>query len=395
MKKHFLLLICCITGIVHGQSWQQLADFPGTERDDGTVFVIGSKVYCGLGMNAWFDCSNDFQVFDLGTESWSLGPELPVAAARQYANGFAHHGSGYIFGGIDAAGNFLNDLWKLDPATGAWTLLSSMPAAGRSGAVCFVIADTAYIVGGRNAAANALNEVWAYHLSDGSWTQRATLPFDGTWRGVAFSWQGKGLVGLGKDNLNNLHDAWYSYTPGTDTWEIVPGLTTGGTTYTAFTQVENQAFLYGGMNASGTLLNTFLRLDLETFQFHVLPDFPATARKGGLAFAGNSTFYLTTGVSTTARSKETWKSMDVLAIPENTSENRVTLFPNPAHGAFNVQATTAIRQITLRDLCGKTLLQKQVNGKSTTVGEISFPAGIYILEVAGDGFAVVEKLVLD
>ena len=99
-----IVLSICMYALVfslNAQDWNQIANFSGDPRDDATTFTIDNHVYCGLGMNTWFSCASDFKVFDLTTETWSNGVNLPTGQERQYANGFSYQGFGYVFGGIN------------------------------------------------------------------------------------------------------------------------------------------------------------------------------------------------------------------------------------------------------------------------------------------------------
>ena len=139
----FFFTVCLFIVCIHSnaQVWNQLADFSGDARDDATTFTIDNHVYCGLGMNTWFSCTSDFKVFDVTTETWSNGVNLPTGQERQYANGFSHQGFGYVFGGVNGSASYLNDCWKFNPQTNAWTMLPALPSSGRAGAVSFLIGD--------------------------------------------------------------------------------------------------------------------------------------------------------------------------------------------------------------------------------------------------------------
>ena len=73
MINKFLLSLCCILIFIsaEAQNWQQLNDFPSTERDDGVAFVIGNNAYCGTGLNSSFVACRDFYAFDMNTDQWS------------------------------------------------------------------------------------------------------------------------------------------------------------------------------------------------------------------------------------------------------------------------------------------------------------------------------------
>lgn len=381
MKQLLMYLLTGWMPVAFAQQWQPMADFPGGARDDGTVFAIGDKAYCGLGMNAWFGCNGDFYAFSLDTESWSGVASMPAGKERQYACGFAHQGRGYVFGGIDGSGNYLADLWQYDPSADAWTAQAPLPAGGRAGAMCFVVGDTAYIAGGKTAAVNALNEVWAFNLASHTWTQKAGMP-SASWRGVAFSWNGKGIAGLGKDAAGDHSGVFYSYDASSDMWEQIPGLAADATTYTAATQIGSLAFLYGGMEFSGAYLNPFTRIDLETYQSHALAPFPGDARRGGMAFAGDNEVYLTTGVSASGRLAETWKAGYVLSTEEVLPSQEVKVFPNPSEGAFQVSSPGPIGQVRITDLSGKEVFRQDFPAEHAEI-DAPFSRGVYFLRIEG------------
>jgi hypothetical protein len=55
-----------------------------------------------------------------------------------------------------------------------------------------------------------------------------------------------------------------------------------------------------------------------------------------MSFVGNNSFYITTGVSTTARFNETWKASDVVSINEYNKDESVLIFPNPAKNKITI-----------------------------------------------------------
>ena len=132
------------------QSWNQTTSFPGTPRDDDSYFKIGTKHFVGTGREVGFGCTRDFYFFDEATQSWGNSSPLPAGKERQYASATSYNGKGYLFGGVDCAGNYQNDFWTYDPVTDSWTELSVLPAAGRAGIVAFLLNDTWFVVGGKN-----------------------------------------------------------------------------------------------------------------------------------------------------------------------------------------------------------------------------------------------------
>lgn len=392
MKKIYLLLL--LPHFLWSQSWQQLSDFPGTARDDGSNFRIDSIVYCGLGLEVGWTCTNDFYAFDLTTETWITAPAFPSNKQRQYACGFSSKGYGYIFGGIDCSNTFLNDLWEFNKSTGNWTQKTSLPAVGRSGAVVFTINDSVYVVGGKNSTNNALAEVWAYHPMTDTWLQKPDLPFNGLWRGVAYSYNDSGLVGLGKNNLEQYNRDFYLFEQSSNNWTIVPALHHSGRAYSGFSQIDSLGYLFGGADTLGNISPDFEKIDLHNLTINSLAPFPATARKGCMSFAFNDSYYLTTGVSIAARYKETWKAIQVVAVDESNTSNTFSLYPNPSFGNFKIESDIIIKRIRIINLLGAMVYQSEINSKDSVI-DTTLDAGIYSLSVTNEkNQSITKKLII-
>ena len=392
MKLIYTLVLLLQSGSIFSQNWQQIANFSGNERDDGTSFTIGNKVYCGLGMNAWFGVNADFQVFDLNTETWSQGVSLPAGEERQYANGFSHNGMGYVFGGTNGS-EFLNDLWQFDPSSGTWQALPPMPSSGKAGALSFVIADTVYIAGGKSTGVMASDELWAFDLISQQWSQKNDLPFDGMWRGVNFVWNEEAIIGLGKMNDSTLNENFYQYFPVSDSWQLIPGLSPEPATHTAFAQIGKVAFLYGGVIEDESYSNSLVRIDLETFDNTNLTAFPAEARRGGMAFTNTTDFFVTTGVSASGRLNETWKASYVLSLDESTLGSSVSISPNPAQKSLKITSSQTIDGIQIFDMTGKTVFLQEIHSQSAVV-PIELTNGMYILQSEVGGQLTKQRLMI-
>jgi N-acetylneuraminic acid mutarotase len=190
---------------------------------------------------------------------------LPTGEERQYANGFSYQDFGYIFGGINGNATYLADFWKFNPVSNAWSSLPDLPTTGRSGALSLLIGDTVYIVGGKTNGGIISNEVWAFDLVQKQWLQKASLPFVRIWRGVSFSRNNAGVIGLGKLNSGNFNTGFYQYSPTSDTWQLLNNLTLAPTIYSMFSQIGKYGFIYGGALENLSYSNQFKRIDLETW----------------------------------------------------------------------------------------------------------------------------------
>lgn len=329
-KLHLLLCFWFVANSAIAQFWDQIADFPGLARDDGSTFSIGDNHYCGLGRDLGFNCTRDFYVFNGSSSSWTVSEALPAGAERQYATGAAWNNKGIIFGGAKCDGSFLNDLWFYDPLTALWTLKTSLPSSGRAGAVHFILEDTLYIIGGKNTT-GILSDVWAYDLTNDSWSQKTSFPGDGIWRGIAFQWNGIGYAGFGKNNLNaqtEFNTAVYSFDPQNQQWSLSPSIGLTPRCYIGSTQNDSHVLFFGGLDQSNAILSSFDRLDISNWTMQSLTPFSSQPRKGSMCFLVNDIFYVTTGVSQTERFDETWRIYGVLEKTELFS-NSIKLYPNP------------------------------------------------------------------
>lgn len=395
-SKNLLVFLLFAFGYSFGQSWTKLQDFPGTARDDGATFTIANKVYCGTGLQVGWTCTNDFYAFDLTTETWGLTASLPLVASRQYGIGFSMLGRGYVFGGVNDAGSFLNDLWEYNPTTNTWLQKSAMPSVGRSGSVAFVLNDIVYIVGGRTSTQNAIPETWMFNPMTNSWTPLANLPINGTWRGVAFTYNNKGYVGFGRNNADQHNKQFYEYMPSTNTWSQVLGYSHIGRAYTGYAQIGNFGYLFGGADSLGFIDNTFEKIDLSNFSTFLLNSFTSIARKGCMAFVGNNSFYIATGVSTTARFNETWKASDVVSINEGIKDESVLIFPNPAKNKITITLKNAqLKSVKIYNFLGREVLRVESNNSEVSISDI-LESGVYILHICADnGKNFTRKLIIN
>ena len=322
--KHLLLI--ALTGLLFqatAQNWQQLTDFPGTQRDDGSGFVIGDSAYFGTGMTPWWSVERDFYGLNLIDDSWFPIASLPMNAERQYASGFSSSsGKGYVFGGYNG-NQFLNDLWEYNPATNTWSALTSLPGIGRSGAASFVLNDTVYIIGGKTAVSLAINEVWSYSIASNTWTQKNNFPFGNLWRSSATKLDNKGYLLFGRDETDFFHNELYEYSPNQDVWTPISNFPSLGRSHSSVSVINNDLFICFGLDSLGNSHNDVWQYDIAQNTWMNYPGIPSIGRRGGIGLAKDNKFYYTTGIDeSNERLFQTWKFDPVLAIPTLEIENK-------------------------------------------------------------------------
>ena len=88
------------------------------------------------------------QIYDIASDRWELGPPLPQP--NNHGMAASVNGKIYLIGGQTTADDpsYVDTVYELDPATGAWVEKARMPTA-RSGGVAVVHDGRIYVAGGR------------------------------------------------------------------------------------------------------------------------------------------------------------------------------------------------------------------------------------------------------
>ncbi len=378
-----VLFIFCFASInLNAQGWLQLSDFPGTERDDGSSFVINNKAYCFSGLEVGWQCTGNGFVFDGATETWSAMASLPAGKERQYATGFSYNNKGFVFGGLAPNGSCLKDFWQYSVATNSWTPLPDFPGSARQGMSNFVIKNKAYVVGGRVASNATINEVWEYNFTTTNWTQKNNLPISGMWRGSAFSIDTLGYICYGMNLTSAFNHFIYRYDPVADSWSQIPDLTLPAQNYIGTAVCNKKACLYGGQDSLNTITNILYVFDPADSSLISHAGVPTVGRKGGMTFSLHDVFYITTGLNVNqARIKETWKNSDFVGIKEFYEKIELELYPNPATSVINITGRNAILSSSIVEISnsmGQKVFEQNYNNQ-IDLSELA--NGIYFLKI--------------
>jgi hypothetical protein len=184
----------------------------------------------------------------------------------------------YVFGGIDSAGNLLNDLWSYNPVTGQWSQVNSASAttngtcdngtwpAPRMNAA--MVWDSAHqqilLYGGIGANNHFLGDLWSYAPSSGAgnWTPIACSGNGPGARAANAVWNGSQMLLVGgMDKYGPLADVW-SYTPNlgsVGSWQRLGDFPAGPRAYQTLVwdSTDNQLFAFGGLDLSGQQRDDF------------------------------------------------------------------------------------------------------------------------------------------
>lgn len=143
-------------------NWSVEGDFPGTQNIGMTSFVIGNYAYVGTGgvlSQGDTAMSTQFFRYDPAHDSWTPCANFP-GTPRSYASGFSVGNMGYIVGGIDANGDYLQDVWQYDPVTGKWSRQADFPGGARSNGLAFSGSTAGYF--GFGHGTNGFSDLWEF-----------------------------------------------------------------------------------------------------------------------------------------------------------------------------------------------------------------------------------------
>ncbi len=380
-----LLAVLLFPAITLGQTWTQLPDFPDHERDDGAVFVIGNQAYCGTGLLPWWSPTRDMHVLNLNSDTWSEGNDLPEGQERQYVAAFASESDGYFVGGHIGSTNFLNDIWKYNPASGQWMDLGTCPFDERGGALAWVLNGTAYVIGGRNADNNALDEVWAFDLATETWSERNPLPMGGRWRSAGAVHNGIGYLIHGRDENGHFQNALYAYDDENDVWAWQSDFPGDGRSHAAMVAIGQSLYVFGGSDSLNQFHGDLWQYLLPSAMWAQLESIPAQARRGGMHFAHGNDFYYIAGLAAGSEHlKEAWKYSAPVSVEELSKRPSLSLYPNPAISTLTIEGLPPEgAQITLYNISGQPV-RDWFETKSSCVLDVQhLAAGTYVVSVEG------------
>ena len=142
-------------------------------NSEAAVTALNGKLYFLGGYPASRVTQRTVQIYDIGSNSWQLGPPLPQPNNHGMAAGV--NGRVYLIGGqtsdISEVGH-VNTVYELDPAKGAWVEKAPMPTA-RSGGVAIVHDGRIYVAAGRPPRGS---DFAVYDPGSDSWQVLPPLP---------------------------------------------------------------------------------------------------------------------------------------------------------------------------------------------------------------------------
>ncbi len=226
---------------------------------------------------------------------------------RSGAVSFTVENYAYVGLGFDGS-DYLKDFWRYDPELNFWQRISDFPGEGRIGSVGLSIAGKGYVGTGynNNLEKEELKDFWSYDPGTDTWEQMADLAGEERYLAVAFAIHDRGYIGTGF-NGNFLKDFW-RYDPVTNNWEqIVSIYGSKRESATAFV-IDGKAYVGSGRN-NGVVMYDFWEYDPEVQQWVDLTldsddesfaeFYSAIGRYSGVSFEHDGYGYMGLGITST------------------------------------------------------------------------------------------------
>ncbi|MEM6763859.1 MAG: PKD domain-containing protein [Bacteroidota bacterium] len=248
--------------------------------------VIGTKIYLIGGFEGGFPDEtpvDSVYIFETANNTWSAGPEIPVARRRGSAGAVLYNGKIYVVCGIQNGHEDGHVAWldEFDPTTGTFTTLSDAPQA-RDHFQAAVIGDELVVIAGRRTNANGPNgihqdpvvDVEKYNFTSGTWSQlgdASDMPLERAGTFVVVT--GDSVIVMGGESRNQkvAHSEVAAFRTSSDTWAEMDSMSAGRHGTGAFL-LDNVIYTAAGARERGS---TLLELTSASFaESYVIPTAP-------------------------------------------------------------------------------------------------------------------------
>jgi hypothetical protein len=137
-----------------------------------------NKIYVFGGFDPNFFVLATTQIYDIATNTWSMGAPMPDAAGRYFPAAVYYPGNGkiYVMGGFDGATfSEQSQTWEYDPVADTWNTSRAPIPVPMGGAGYSIVGQFAYLAGHWNNGF-ASTDHYQYDIVADSWTAVAPVP---------------------------------------------------------------------------------------------------------------------------------------------------------------------------------------------------------------------------
>ena len=247
--------------------WTDIEPMPRGVRGAAGAIGLDGFVYVFSGLNTTEGVTNETQIYNPATDTWSLGADIPAAAWEAKA-ATGEDGRIYVAGGEVGA---VSDIVQIyDPVTNAWGTGASLPDTAVAGAMA-ASGDYVYYAGGGSSGYTATDVLYRYSISADEWTTLAPIPSARATHALEVGHDGLLYLIGGSDSAYNTGTAFtttYVFDPDDETWTNGPSLNAARKYHGASLSPDGRVYCFGG-NDETTALNSVESLQLYLFDYDV------------------------------------------------------------------------------------------------------------------------------
>lgn len=188
---------------------------------DGTKLYVAGGFTGGSGTTT--AVTTTVQIYDIGTDTWSLGPALEIRT--EAAAGAVLNDKFYVIGGDDYTNGYTSTL-VLDLGTMLWSHAAPLPVV-LTNANATVVNGSIYLFGGMVNATTAAQTLYRYDPGPNTWTQLASVTgvtTIGNYTGISGYGPGRLLAAGGGNTAFTPARLTFVYDIAADTWSAGPQL---------------------------------------------------------------------------------------------------------------------------------------------------------------------------
>lgn len=283
-------------------TWTTVSPAP-TKRTEVAASAVGGKIYVVGGFSKLklqnilkFAISNDVEVYDPVSDSWSTITPLPEG--RHHAGIASCNGMLYVIGGFTQS--FLSiwhavpTVYQYNPSTAEWRELAPMPTA-RGALGVTVYQNRIYAIGGYDGK-HSSTAVEIFDPATNTWSTAASIPTPRDHLAAATVGSRIYAIGGRPDlDFNNNMETVEEYDPQTNHWQSRANLPTARSGITAGV-INGWIYVIGGESGEGTFA-TNEAYDPTQDQWREMAPMP-TARHGLGSAVVNGRLYVISGGAT-------------------------------------------------------------------------------------------------
>ena len=384
MKVILIIFLSLPINLLAAGQWNQKSNLPATARHRSSAFTIGDKGYVGMGHynTGQHVIFKDLWEYDPATDSWTQKADF-AGTLRYQCAAFGIGDYGYMGLGRNVDDNYEQDFWKYDPSANLWYPIADFPGVPRRGATAFVINKKGYVGLGQTTAGYA-TDFYKYKPNSDTW--EAVADFIGAPRmnPVSFVNNGKAYVGVGHTWGQALND-FYEFNPTSNYW--LQKANVGDSTRqdaTGFAVMGN-GYIGLGNNVDGSQnYKDFWQYNFYSDSWTRINDFPGSARRYAVSFVIGNTAYCQGGTNGT-NLNDFWSFNALLSVDENSENNLVKPYPNPASNAinFNLKSLNNVTIEIFNSVGQQILILNNVNS-ILQVKRNQLPAGFYFFTITSN-----------